>query len=441
MFFARHFKHLYVQVIIGAVLGILVGHFFPALGVDLKPLADGFIKLLKMVVAPVIFTIIVIGIARMSDMKALGRVGLTTVVYFEVLTTAALFIGLIVAHIVQPGQGMNIDPATLHADAVAGFAKTAQSQSLVDFFLKIIPDTFISAFVNGEILPVVFIAVLTGCALARAGRNSEELTRVIEEVSDLFFKIVGFLMYLAPLGAFGAMAFTIGKFGAASLLPYLKLMIAFYITCGLFIFLVLGAVSRYAGVSIWRLIVFLKDEIVIVLGAGSAEPALPRLLLKLEQMGCDKTIVGLVAPTGYAFNIDGVCIYLTMAILFLSQALNIELTLTQQIVILLIGSFTSKGMSGVPGGGFVALAATLASVGTIPLPAIGLLIGVDRFMGEARAVTSFIGNAVATVFVAHREGKLDREQARAVLSGEIQVSIAPPPITAPCALENVQRTL
>lgn len=426
MAFARYLKPLYIQVILGAVLGILVGHYFPSLGVDLKPLGDGFIKLLKMVVAPVIFTIIVIGIARMSDMKALGRVGLTTVVYFEVLTTAALFIGLVVAHIIAPGKGMNIDPSSLNADAVAGFAKTAESQHLVDFFLKIIPDTFVSAFVNGEILPVVFIAVLTGCALARAGRASEELTRVIEQVSDLFFKIVGFLMYLAPLGAFGAMAFTIGKFGAGSLLPYLKLMIAFYITCGIFIFVVLGAVSRYAGVSIWRLVVFLKDEIVIVLGAGSAEPALPRLLQKLEQMGCDKTIVGLVAPTGYAFNIDGVCIYLTMAVVFLSQALNIDLTLTQQIVILLIGSFTSKGMSGVPGGGFVALAATLASVGTIPLPAIGLLIGVDRFMGEARAVTSFIGNAVATVFVAQWEGKLDHERARAVLAGEIQITIERP---------------
>ncbi|TKV70546.1 C4-dicarboxylate transporter DctA [Rhizobium sp. AU243] len=419
----RFLKPLYVQVIIGAVLGILIGHFFPSLGIDLRPLGDGFIKLLKMVVAPVIFTIIVVGIARMSDMKALGRVGLTTVVYFEVLTTAALFIGLIVAHIIAPGRGMNIEPSSLNADAVAGFTKTADSQHLVDFFLKIIPDSFVAAFVNGEILPVVFIAVLTGCALARAGRASEELTRVIEQVSDLFFKIVGFLMYLAPLGAFGAMAFTIGKFGAASLIPYLKLMIAFYITCAIFIFVVLGAVSRYAGINIWRLIVFLKDEIVIVLGAGSAEPALPRLLQKLEQMGCDKTIVGLVAPTGYAFNIDGVCIYLTMAVVFLSQALNIELTLTQQIVILLIGSFTSKGMSGVPGGGFVALAATLASVGTIPLPAIGLLIGVDRFMGEARAVTSFIGNAVATVFVAEWEGKLDHERARAVLTGEVDVSV------------------
>lgn len=418
MAIGRYLKPLYVQVIIGAVLGILVGHFFPDLGVDMKPLGDGFIKLLKMVVAPVIFTIIVIGIARMSDIKALGRVGLTTVLYFEIVTTAALFIGLIVAHIIEPGAGMNIDPASLKAEAVAGFAKTAESQHLADFFLKIIPDTFVAAFVNGEILPVVFIAVLTGCALARAGRASEQLTVVIEQVSDLFFKMVGFLMYLAPIGAFGAMAFTIGKFGAASLIPYLKLMIAFYLTCGIFIFVVLGAISRYAGVSIWRLVVYLKDEIVIVLGAGSAEPALPRLLQKLERLGCDKSIVGLVAPTGYAFNIDGVCIYLTMAILFLSQALNIELSLTQQIVILLIGSFTSKGMSGVPGGGFVALAATLASVGTIPLPAIGLLIGVDRFMGEARAVTSFVGNAVATVFVAQWEGKFDRAQAQAALAGK-----------------------
>ncbi|SCB10602.1 C4-dicarboxylate transporter DctA [Rhizobium multihospitium] len=418
MAISKYLKPLYVQVIIGAVLGILVGHFFPDLGIDMKPLGDGFIKLLKMVVAPVIFTIIVIGIARMSDMKALGRVGLTTVLYFEIVTTAALFIGLVVAHIIEPGAGMNIDPSSLKADAVAGFAKTAESQHLVDFFLKIIPDTFVAAFVNGEILPVVFIAVLTGCALARAGRASEQLTVVIEQVSDLFFKMVSFLMYLAPIGAFGAMAFTTGKFGAASLIPYLKLMAAFYLTCAIFIFVVLGAISRYAGVSIWRLVVYLKDEIVIVLGAGSAEPALPRLLQKLERLGCDKTIVGLVAPTGYAFNIDGVCIYLTMAVVFLSQALNIELSLTQQIVILLIGSFTSKGMSGVPGGGFVALAATLASVGTIPLPAIGLLIGVDRFMGEARAVTSFIGNAVATVFVAQWEGKLDRAQARLVLAGK-----------------------
>ncbi|MFE0757002.1 C4-dicarboxylate transporter DctA [Inquilinus sp. NPDC058860] len=413
----RWLRPLYVQVLIGAVAGILLGHFAPAWGMDAKPLGDLFIRLLKMMVAPVIFTIIVLGIARMADVKALGRVGLRTVVYFEIVTTAALAIGLAVGHIVQPGAGMNVDPATLDASAISGFAKTAASQSLADFFLHIVPDTFVDAFVKGEILPVVFLAVLCGCALAHAGSRVQALTAVVEQVSDMLYRIVGYLMYLAPIGAFGAMAFTIGRYGAGSLLPYLKLMVAFYATCFLFVFGVLGLVSRWAGIGIWRLVVYLRDEIVITLGAGSTEPALPRLLQKLEALGCDRSIVGLVVPTGYAFNIDGVCIYLTMALIFLAQALGIDLTLGQQLVILLVGSFTSKGMSGVPGGGFVALAATLSSVGTVPVAAIALLLGIDRFMGEARAVTSFIGNAVAAVFVAKWEGKLDLQKARAVLQG------------------------
>ncbi len=411
-------RPLYIQVMIGAATGVLLGYIAPDIAVDMKPLGDIFIRLLKMVVAPVIFTIVALGIARMADVKALGRIGFRTIVYFEIVTTAALAIGLVVAHVVKPGIGMNVNPAMLNAGTVSGFAKTAGDQSFVGFLFRIVPDTFADAFVRGEILPVVFLAVLCGFALAHAGRRVEMLTSVVEQASEMFYGIVGYFMYLAPLGAFGAMAFTVGKYGAATLFPYLKLMVAFYATCVLFVFGVLGFIARYSGISVWRLVVYLKDEIVITLGAGSTEPALPRLLQKLEALGCDRSIVGLVVPTGYAFNIDGVCIYLTMALIFLSQALNIDLSLSQQLVILLVGSFTSKGMSGVPGGGFVALAATLGSVGTVPIAAIGLLLGVDRFMGEARAVTSFIGNAVAAVFIAKWEGKLDLVRARAVLSGK-----------------------
>ncbi|OAE98965.1 C4-dicarboxylate transporter [Bradyrhizobium centrolobii] len=408
-------RTLYVQVLLGTAAGVLLGCVAPGLAAEMKPFGDIFIRLLKMLVAPVIFTIVTLGIARMADVKALGRVGLRTIVYFELVTTAALAIGLIVGHIVKPGAGMNIDAAALNASAVSGFAKAAGDQSLTAFLFRIVPDTFADAFVKGEILSVVFVAVLCGYALAHAGARTETLTKVVEQSSEMFYGIVGYFMRLAPLGAFGAMAFTVGKYGAASLLPYLKLMLAFYVTCIIFVFGVLGIIARHTGISVGRLIVYLKEEILITLGAGSTEPALPKLLQKLEALGCDRSIVGLVVPTGYAFNIDGVCIYLTMALIFLAQALNIDLSLSEQITILLVGSFTSKGMSGVPGGGFVALAATLGSVGTVPIAAIGLLLGIDRFMGEARAVTSFIGNAVAAVFIAKWEGKLDLVRARAVL--------------------------
>jgi aerobic C4-dicarboxylate transport protein len=412
------FRPLYAQVILGAVAGVLLGCLAPDFAAGMKPLGDIFIRLLKMVVAPVVFTIVTLGIARMADIKTLGRVGLRTILYFEIVTTAALAIGLLVGHVLKPGAGMNVNAAMLDGAAVSGFAKTAGDQSFVAFLFRIVPDSFAAAFVQGEILPVVFLAVVCGFALAHAGRRVEALTTVIEQASEMFYGIVGYFMHLAPLGAFGAMAFTVGKYGASSLLPYLKLMLAFYATCFVFVFGVLGLITRYSGVSVWRLVAYLKDEIVITLGAGSTEPALPRLLQKLEALGCDRGIVGLVVPTGYAFNIDGVCIYLTMALIFLAQALNIDLSLTQQLVILLVGSFTSKGMSGVPGGGFVALAATLGSVGTVPIAAIGLLLGVDRFMGEARAVTSLIGNAVAAVFVAKWEGKLDLVRAQATLTGK-----------------------
>lgn len=412
----RFLRALYVQVLIGAMLGISIGYIEPSWGVALKALADGFIKLLRVVVAPIIFTIVVTGIAKMTDLKSLGRVGVKTVIYFEIMTSLALAIGLIVSNLVRPGDGMNIDPKSLDASSVAGFANTAHSQNITDFFLRLIPDNFIDAFTKTDILPVVLLATLVGVAVSHLGSRASGFANVVEQASEVLFTIVGYMMRLAPLAALGAMAFTIGQYGISSLIPYARLMIAFYVTCFVFIGLILGLVMRVCGLNLWHFLVYLRDELLITLGAASTEPAMPKLIQKLEAMGCDRSVVGLVVPTGYAFNVDGVCIYLTMAVIFLAQAMNVNLSIQQQIVMLLIASFTSKGTSGVPGAGFVALAGTLASVSTLPVAALGLLLGVDRFMGEARALTSIIGNAVATVAVAHWEGKLDQVKAKAVLS-------------------------
>lgn len=414
----RPLKPLYIQVLLGVILGTLFALFDAKAAVEMKVLGDVFIKLIKMVVAPVVFATVVVGIARMGDIRSVGRVGAKALLYFEIVTTAALVIGLLVAHLMQPGAGMNIDPKSLDMSAVAGYAKIASEQSLREFFLHIIPDSVMGAFVNGEILPVVFLAVLFGVALAQGGKRVATFVDVIDQGLITLFSIIGYLMKFAPIGAFGAIAFTVGKYGIGSLATLGYLMMAFYTTCIVFIFGILGLILKVCGVNIFAFLGYLKTELLITLGTASAEPALPGLLQKLEKLGCEKSVVGLVVPTGYAFNLDGVCIYLTMSVIFIAQATNTPLTLSQELTVLAIGLFTSKGMSGVPGGGFVALAATLASVHVLPLSAIALLVGIDRFMGEARAVTSIIGNAVAGIVISKWEGALDTERMNQVLRGE-----------------------
>jgi aerobic C4-dicarboxylate transport protein len=412
------YKRLYFQVLLGIVLGILVGHFFPAAGVAVKPLGDAFIKLIRMLVAPVIFLVVAIGIGKMGDLKEIGRVGAKALVYFEGVTTLALLIGLLVANLIKPGAGMNVDPKTLDMTGVSGFATTARSHGAVDFLMRIIPDTVVEAFAKGDILPVVFFSVLFGVAVSHFSHLTRGLVEIMEQTSTAIFGIVGYVMKMAPLGAFGAVAFTIGRYGIGTLYSLAFLMAAFYITCVVFIFVVLGAISRACGFSIWKLISYIKEESLIVLGTSTQEAVLPRMLLKLERLGCKKSVVGLVIPTGYAFNLDGVCIYSTMSVLFIGYATNAHLTLLDQLTILGVLILTTKGMSGVPGGGFIAVAATLSSVQSLPVAGLALLLGVDRFMSEARAVTSLIGNAVATVVVAKWDGALDEAAMRRVLNNE-----------------------
>ena len=404
------YKILYVQVLFAILCGILLGVFYPALGIDMKPLGDGFIKLIKMIIAPVIFCTVVAGIAGMQDMKKIGRVGGKALLYFEVVSTFALAIGLIVANVVRPGDGFNANPATLDTKAIAEFTTKAKAQSTTDFILNIIPNTAVDAFAKGEILQVLLVAILFGFALSLLGERGRPITKAIDELSHVIFGIVGIIMKVAPIGAFGAMAFTIGKFGLASLLPLAKLMGAFYLTCGLFVFVVLGIIARLTGFSIFRFIAYIKEELLIVLGTSSSESALPALMRKLEKLGCSKPVVGLVVPTGYSFNLDGTNIYMTMAALFVAQATNTDLTLGQQLTILGVAMLTSKGASGITGAGFITLAATLAVVPTIPVAGMALILGIDRFMSECRALTNFIGNGVATVVVSHWEKELNHER-------------------------------
>ncbi|HZV64739.1 MAG TPA: dicarboxylate/amino acid:cation symporter [Telluria sp.] len=404
------YKILYVQVLFAIVCGVLLGVFYPALAVDMKPLGDGFIKLIKMIIAPVIFCTVVAGIAGMQDMKKIGRVGGKALLYFEVVSTFALAIGLIVANVIRPGDGFNADPAKLDTKAIAEFTLKAKSQSTVDFVMNIIPNTFVDAFAKGDILQVLLIAILFGFALSMLGERGRPVAKLIDEVSHAIFGVVGIIMKVAPLGAFGAMAFTIGKFGIASLLPLAKLMGSFYLTSGLFVCVVLGTIARYTGFSIFRFIAYIKEELLIVLGTSSSESALPALMRKLEKLGCSKSVVGLVVPTGYSFNLDGTNIYMTMAALFVAQATNTELTLWQELTILAVAMLTSKGASGITGAGFITLAATLAVVPTIPVAGMALILGIDRFMSECRALTNFIGNGVAAVVVSHWEHELDHER-------------------------------
>jgi aerobic C4-dicarboxylate transport protein len=396
------YKILYVQVLFAIVVGVLLGIFEPALAASMKPLGDGFIKLIKMIIAPVIFCTVVAGIAGMQDMKKVGRVGGKALLYFEVVSTFALAIGLVVANLVKPGAGFNADPATLDASSIAQYTAKAHDQTTAGFLMNIIPTTFVDAFAKGEILQVLLIAILFGVALSMLGERGRPVAKLIDEVSHI--------MKLAPIGAFGAMAFTIGKFGIASLIPLAKLMGSFYLTCFLFVAVVLGVIAKYTGFSIFRFISYIKEELLIVLGTSSSESALPALMRKLEKLGCSKSVVGLVVPTGYSFNLDGTNIYMTMAALFVAQATNTELTLMQELTILFVAMLTSKGASGITGAGFITLAATLAVVPTIPVAGMALILGIDRFMSECRALTNFIGNGVATIVVSKWENELDHDR-------------------------------
>jgi aerobic C4-dicarboxylate transport protein len=427
------YKVLYIQVLFAIACGILLGVFYPQLGVDMKPLGDGFIKLIKMIIAPVIFCTVVAGIAGMQDMKKIGRVGGKALLYFEIVSTIALVIGLIVANTLRPGDGFNADPAKIDTKSIAEFTIKAKAQTTTDFVMNIIPNTFVDAFAKGDILQVLLIAILFGFALSMLGERGRPVTKAIDDLAHVIFGVVGIVMKFAPIGAFGAMAFTIGKFGLASLLPLMKLMGSFYLTCLVFIIVVLGTIARFTGFSIFRFIAYIKEELLIVLGTSSSESALPSLMNKLEKLGCAKPVVGLVVPTGYSFNLDGTNIYMTMAALFVAQATNTDLTMGQQLTILGVAMLTSKGASGITGAGFITLAATLAVVPTIPVAGMALILGIDRFMSECRALTNFIGNGVATVVVSHWENELDHAQMNRVLNGspEVASAAAAAPVLAP----------
>ena len=410
------FRHLYAQVLVAIVLGVLLGYTEPAWGAAMKPLGDGFIKLIKLLIAPIIFTTVVTGIAGMGDLKRIGRVGLKALVYFEVVSTLALIIGLLVVNWIQPGAGINADLASLDAKVVAPYTTAAQQGSIVEFLLHIIPDTFVGAFVHGEILQVLCVALLFGFALVRLGEHAVPVIHLLDNVARVFFGIVSLVTRAAPVAAFGAMAFTIGKYGLGSLLSLGKLMLCVYLTCGFFVFVVLGLVARLHGFSVFRLLAYIKEELLIVLGTSSSESVLPRMMQRMEELGCARPVVGIVLPAGYSFNLDGTSIYLTMAAIFVAQATNTPLTLTQQLTVLGVLLLTSKGAAGVTGSGFITLAATLGAVSHIPLAGIALLIGVDRFMSEARALTNLCGNAVAMVVIAMWEGAFDRAKAGAILT-------------------------
>ncbi len=425
------YSHLYVQVLTAIVIGVLLGHFYPQLGEQMKPLGDGFVKLIKMLIAPIIFCTVVHGIASMEDMKRVGRVGLKALIYFEVVTTFALLVGLVVVNVLQPGVGMNADPKTIDTKSIQVYTTKAGQQSTVDFLLHIIPNTIVGAFAEGEILQVLFFAVLFAFALFMLGERGKPVLTLIDIVSHALFNVVGIIMRVAPIGAFGAMAFTIGKYGIGTLLSLGKLMAAFYLTCLVFIFLVLGGIAWLTGFSIWKFIKYIKEELLIVLGTSSSESVLPRMIAKLENLGCKESVVGLVIPTGYSFNLDGTCIYLTMAAIFLAQATNTELTVWQQLGIIGVLLLTSKGAAGVTGSGFIVLAATLASVGSIPVASIALILGVDRFMSEARALTNLVGNGVATVVVSKWENALDEARMRFHLDHESELEASTPEAVLP----------
>ena len=410
------YSHLYFQVLVAIAIGVALGYFYPATAETMKPLGDGFIKLIKMMIAPIIFTTVVVGIAKIGDMKEVGRVGLKALIYFELVSSLALTIGLVVVNVVRPGAGVNADVSTLDTKAIESYATSAKSLSTVDMLLHIIPESAVGAFAGGEILQVLLFSVLFGLALARLGENGRKLIDLIDQLSHVLFNVIGIIMRVAPLGAFGAMAFTIGKYGVGTLADLAKLMACVYLTCVLFVAVVLGTIARLVGFRLWPFLKYIKEEILIVLGTSSSEAVLPRMIIKMENVGCAKPVVGLVIPTGYSFNLDGTSIYLTMAAMFIAQATNVPLNLWQQLSILGVLLLTSKGAAAVTGGGFITLAATLSSTGTVPVAGLALILGIDRFMSEARAITNLIGNGVATMVVARWEGALDLERARAVLA-------------------------
>ncbi|HKS57712.1 MAG TPA: dicarboxylate/amino acid:cation symporter [Steroidobacteraceae bacterium] len=404
------YKSLYFQVLIAIAIGVTLGYFSPETGVRMEWLGKAFIKLITMLIAPVIFCTVVVGIAAMERMRDVGKTGVLALVYFEVVSTLALIVGLVIVNVVQPGAGMNIDPATLDPKAVASYAQTAEHRTLPEFLLNIIPTTFVSAFTEGQILQVLLAALLFGFALHAVGERGRPIYDIIERLAHVFFRIVGFVMRLAPIGAFGAIAFAIGKFGIGTLASLLKLMACFYATCLIFVFVVLGIIARVHGFSIFRFVRYLRDELLIVLGTSSSESVLPRMLAKMENAGCSKPVVSLVIPTGYSFNLDGTSIYLTMAAVFIAQATNTHLTLLDELALLAVAFVTSKGAAGVTGSGFVTLVQTLSAVRTLPVAGVGLILGIDRFMSEARALTNLVGNGVATVVVAKWCGALDEQR-------------------------------
>ena len=420
------FRHLYVQVLAAIVAGVLLGWMRPEWGAAMRPLGDGFIKLIKMLIAPIIFTTVVAGIAGMGDLRKIGRVGIKALLYFEVVSTIALIIGLVVVNWIQPGVGLNADPSTLDTKAIAQYTTAAQHTSVVDFLLHIIPHTFVWAFAEGEILQVLLVALLFGFALAGLGDHARPVMNLLNDVSRVFFGIVSMITRVAPVAAFGAMAFTVGQYGLGSLLSLGKLMLCVYLTCALFVFVVLGLIARVHGFSLLRLLGYIKEELLIALGTSSSESVLPRLMQRLEELGCARPVVGIVLQAGYSFNLVGTSIYLTMGAIFVAQATNTPLTLGQQLLLLAVLLLTSKGAAGVTGSGFITLAATLAAVSHIPIAGLALLIGVDRFMSEIRTITNVCGNAVAMVVVARWEGAFDRAKAGAILLRRPEASPRPP---------------
>ncbi|OEC42969.1 C4-dicarboxylate transporter DctA [Pseudomonas sp. 1D4] len=411
------YKSLYVQVLVAIAIGILIGHFYPQTGVALKPLGDSFVKLIKMAIAPIIFCTVVTGIAGMQSMKAVGKTGGYALLYFEVVSTLALIIGLVVVNLAQPGVGMHVDPTTLDTKGIAAYAAAGEKQSTIDFLMNVIPGTVVGAFANGDILQVLFFSVLFGYALHRLGDYGRPVFEFIERISQVMFNIINVIMKVAPLGALGAMAFTIGAYGVGSLVQLGQLMACFYITCLLFVLIVLGSIARAHGFSILKFIKYIREELLIVLGTSSSESALPRMIDKLQKLGADKSVVGLVIPTGYSFNLDGTSIYLTMAAVFIAQATDTPMDITHQITLLLVLLIASKGAAGVTGSGFIVLAATLSAVGHLPVAGLALILGIDRFMSEARALTNLVGNGVATLVVAKWCKQLDTDTLNRELAG------------------------
>jgi aerobic C4-dicarboxylate transport protein len=431
------YKSLFVQVLVGIVAGVLLGYVSPEYGAAMRPIGDGFIKLIKMLIAPIVFSTVVVGIAQMGAMKDVGRIGFRALVYFEVVSTLALVIGLVIATLMKPGSGLTINVADLDVQAVAAYTTASQKLTTTEFLMNVIPNTVVDAFARGEILQVLLFSVLFGLALLGGGARVKPLVSLIDQLSHALFGIIGMLMRLAPIGAFGGMAFTVGRYGIGSLVSLGQLMAGVYLTCALFIFIVLGAITKVAGLSLWKLLRYIREEILIVAGTASSETVLPRIIEKMENLGCRKSVVGLVIPTGYSFNLDGTAIYMTMATIFMAQVSGVHLSMGETLSILGLLLLTSKGAAAVTGGGFITLAATLSAIPAIPVAGLALLVGVDRFMSAARALTNLIGNAVATIVVARWDGALDMDRARMVLNGDADADLPDEVLTAPKPAEPI----